>query len=121
MLLLYRDGIIVEEARKIIKSDVYKILEEHTKTVVTNEIIYKIECKTFIDRDELGNADKKLICLNNGVLNIETMELLQHSPNFNFMAKIPVNYDSKATCKRIDDVLLEILSSEYVELIKEWL
>ena len=42
-MYLYRDGIFVEEARKVIKSDVSKILEEHTKTTFTNEIFFKRE------------------------------------------------------------------------------
>lgn len=45
------------------------------------------------------NADKNLIPLQNGVLNLTTMKLEQHSPKFFFNWALPYDYDESATCE----------------------
>ena len=72
-----------------------------------------------IDREKF-NADKHMLNLNNGVLNMRTRELKEHSPEYLFFTKIPVNYDPQADCPTIKKFISDVLDEEQVQIIKEW-
>jgi putative DNA primase/helicase len=120
-IYVYKDGIYVEKGEEIIESFTEDSLKELNKPYDMNRVIKRIACSSYIDRKELGNVDKKYICLNNGILDIDNMNILPHDPEFIFMTKIPVNYNPDAKCDFIDETLAEILNPADVELIKEWM
>ncbi len=119
-IYIYEEGIFVKKGRDVIEEECEKILGKYARTNQINEIKNKIERLTRIDRKELGNVDKNLICLNNGVLDLRTKILDKHSPKYSFVNKIPVNYNSKATCNKIFNFLNEILIDEDHDAIQEW-
>ena len=58
--------------------------------------------------------------MNNGILDIETGQLLDHNPSFLFLHTLPVNYDPEADCPEIKKFLEEILSLQDISVIQEW-
>lgn len=76
---------------------------EHRK----NECVGHIRDKNYVDRDTI-NPDVNLINLENGVYNIETRELLPHSPKYRFLNKIPIKYDPSAKCPLFKKFLQEV-------------
>ena len=50
------------------------------------------------------NTDR-LINFKNGVLNIDSMELMEHSPKFGFQHQLPFNYDPNAECPEFRQML----------------
>jgi len=85
-----------------------------------NEVVNKIARKSLTKRENLGNKDVNLICLNNGVLNLKTMKLLPHKPEYRFMSKIPVNYVEGVKCPKIEDFIHDILYEDDIAVIQEW-
>jgi putative DNA primase/helicase len=88
-------------ADPFIEERVLDYLDEDANINMINEIANKIKIRRYIDRD-LVETDKKYICLENGVFNIDTNEFIDHTPDLIFFSKIPVKYDPIATCPEID-------------------
>jgi phage/plasmid-associated DNA primase len=80
-----------DEFRGIIRSYLPVLLQE---TKVINEV-YKLllmdDC--FISLDEL-NADENIINFKNGILRLDTMQLLPHSPTYNSTIQLPIDYNA---------------------------
>ncbi len=116
-LYLYRDGIYVQ-GENFVRSHIQTILQEQTSNHYLNEIIERVKGSTLINREDF-EVNKNLINLNNGVLNIETMQLAPHNPQFLFMQKIPVDYNPEATCPEINKFLEDTVGVHYVPIIYE--
>lgn len=63
------------------------------------------------------NNYENLICLNNGVLNVDTRELKPHSPDFHFSTKIDINYNPTETSCPNFQAYLETVFNNNQELI----
>lgn len=78
-----------------------------------NEIIGNIKARTYIDRDEFnGGEDERLLCVSNGVLDLETRELMDHSPDYYFIRALPVEYDPDAKPTAIEEFLSDVTERE---------
>jgi len=55
----------------------------------------------------------------NGVLNLETGKLLEHSPQYMMLEQSPVIYDPDAECPKFDDYLDKYLDSQYHNVLQE--
>jgi len=71
------------------------------------EVIHHIRWGSYVDRPFFVPPED-YICLRNGVLNLKTGELKQHSPSYGFLNQIPVTYDPNAKCENIDAFLTEV-------------
>ncbi len=113
----YTDGVYTpwkeSQIRHLIKDLVGKLA---TRTEMA-EIINQLKYTKVISRSEL-NKDKRLN-LSNGLLDLETRTLDEHTP-FNFSTiRIPVKYDPDATCPKIDAFLHDVLDDTDVKGIYE--
>lgn len=77
-----------------------------------NEIIGSVKRGTYIDRKEFLNNNEAEVCLQNGVLNIETRELKRHIADKHFIVQLPLTYDAEAKCPQIDSFLDDVTSSD---------
>lgn len=59
-----------------------------------NDVIQAIFSSSKVPRVEKMNDHEDLICLNNGVININTRELVEHSKSFYFDSCVNVDYDA---------------------------
>ncbi len=119
-IYVYINGIYDSDGRNVIRVEVEQILGPDCKTHYVNEVVNKIARKSIIKRESLGNNNVNLICLNNGVLDLRTMKLLEHSPKYRFMSKIPISYNPKLECPKIEDFIHDILYEEDINTIQEW-
>lgn len=119
-IYVYIDGVFIEKGKDIIEKEAEDILEEAAKTYIITEIKNKIERLTKIDRNKLGCRDKNLICLKNGVLDLKTKKLLEHSDKYMFINKILIEYIPEAYCKNVFTFLNDILIPEDIECVQEW-
>ena len=89
---IWRDDL----AEIIIKRLVQQVMGDSATRYDQNEVISAVRIGAFhgLDRDHLfwEGTPKHLICVKNGVLNIETEELKDHSPEYHFLAKTPVEF-----------------------------
>jgi len=119
-IYVYLNGVYESSGKDIIRAEVEQILGPNCKTHYVNEVVNKIARKSLTKRENLGNKDVNLICLNNGVLNLKTMKLLPHKPEYRFMSKIPVNYVEGVKCPKIEDFIHDILYEDDIAVIQEW-
>jgi putative DNA primase/helicase len=68
-----------------------------------------------------SECDKKFVAFNNGILNIETLEFLDFSPEIIIKTKIPHNFNLGAVQTDVDAALLAYAcgNSEVVQLLEE--
>jgi len=120
-LYVYKEGSYCLTGDIILKQEIKSLLEERQtawKSSFESEILKYIYTENVVDREDLIQPPH-LICVNNGVLNIETGRLGKHSPTYHFFYKIPVNYDSKATCPMFKKYLKSTIGKGYLSFIQE--
>jgi len=77
----------------------------------------KLELKT-----ESWNKEKHLLPMRNGILNLKTMELVEHTKELRMTWQLPFDYDRNAHCEPIIDWLHETVEhSTQVELLQAYL
>ena len=116
---IFRGGYYVP-AINFLKGEVEEILGSLSGGNTKNEIISKLQDMTLVERD-IFNPPTNLINLKNGVFNITTKELLSHSPDYNFLTQIPVEYKPEADCPAIKKFLGEVLYPEDIPVMQEFL
>ena len=120
-IFVYIQGVFKDCGRDVIKAEVENQLGSLCSTHYTNEIINKIIRKTIVPRDSMGCKNINLICLENGVLDLNNMKLRNHSSKFRFMSKIPIVYDKNARCPKIEKFIFDVLYEEDVDTMQEWI
>ena len=95
-----------EKAKSIIKEETEKRIVECTEKDC-NEVIAKIKRKTYKDLKDF-DSEPNLLTLENGILNLRTMELKPHTPLNLSKVLIPVNYHKPRT-DNIEDNLQKTL------------
>jgi putative DNA primase/helicase len=114
----YEDGYYKRRGRAKIRQLVNYYLEDKTSEYYKREIIGVIKDSKHIERDEL-DQNPNLINLKNGVYDLETDELLPHSPDYYFINQIPINYNPNAECPKIKDFFKDVLYPDHVPLMQE--
>jgi len=84
-----------------------------------DDVVKTIMDRTYIGRNQLMN--KTFICLENGILNMNTLEFFDHSPKYYQINKIPVKYNPKADCPRIKEFLKQVLYEEDIKCVEEFI
>ena len=118
-MYIFREGHYVP-AMNFLRGEAQEILGSMATTQIKNEIIGQVMDMTLVDR-EIFNTDPNLINLQNGVLNLETKEILPHSPDYCFLSKIPINFNPEATCPIILKFFEEILQEKDIPVAEEWI
>lgn len=117
-IYIYQNGVYKRDiAESLIKEFVEQVMGESGTRYDKNEVIDRIRCRTY-ENWSFWNQPKNLICISNGVLDVNTLTLEPHSPEHHFLTKIPVwyipqNEFEKLSCEnRIDKFFREVLPSE---------
>lgn len=116
----YNSGIYHNNGEARIKEISIRTLQHEATTHIINEIINTTKIRSFKDRNEVENSPF-LICVENGILNTLTGEFNDHTPEKIFFSKLPIHYEPNTTCPRIQKFLAEILYSEDIKVIQEFL
>lgn len=82
-----------------------------------NEILDKVRRLTYVSITELD--DPFLFCVENGILNIATKELIPHSSDYLLTRKLEVRYDPNATCPKTLEFLSSTTSEKNLQLLLE--
>lgn len=120
-IYVYDKGIFINKGKDLIETKCEEYLGEFGNMNLVNEIRSKIERQTLIDREDFEKKHNDLVCIENGVLNIKTRELFEHSPDYGFINKFPLKYNANARCPLFFDFIDEVLySEEEVLKMQEW-
>ena len=96
-------------------------LKEKAENKQVKEIIESIRRKTYYDRDDLDKQPKNIKPVGNGLLNLQTQELLKFTPEYIFLNKININYKEDAKCDKFLLFLKQVLQSNIdIKIIQEW-
>lgn len=118
-ILVYDGGVYIYNGEKIIAKEIQFILGCNNSMRITNEIIGHIKRSTYIKREEFENIPKHLLCLENGVLNLKTMELEKYDENVMFLNKLPISFEENIGCPQIIKFFNEVLNQEDLPVIQE--
>ena len=105
-------GLYLNLGDSVIK-EYLEILNPKIRTHTVNEIIQKIKRRTFVDRDKFDN-NTNIINVQNGLLDIWTGELKDHSPDFLSIVQLPIIYEPNASCPKILRFLGQVLHPQDV-------
>jgi len=110
---IYRQGIYIPQGKTYIKEYVNQILDTNYTTTLCNQVIDKVEVRTYIDQKQLFNEENPYkIAVQNGILNLVTYKLETFTPNERYFNKIPVTYKPGTQCPNIQKHFQEVLKFE---------
>lgn len=113
---VYNDGLYHPTGADFIKSECKKLLgDEFTRNRV-NETIAYIQADTHTDPRDIDNG---WINLENGLLNPETMEFIDHTPDIFTIRRIPIVYDPDADCPVFKEKLAEKVDIATMTVLQE--
>ncbi|NJD51826.1 MAG: hypothetical protein FIB07_03060 [Candidatus Methanoperedens sp.] len=112
------------------KTGTYKDGNKTLKTICANnelintknkfvELKLNVEGRTYISRNDFI-VPEGLVNLKNGVLNINTMELIDKSSDYNFLEQIPIDYNPKAESPYFNKFISEVISKGNIKLLQKW-
>lgn len=103
-LHVFRDGVYRDDGREVIRTAGQRLMEEwgaasQWKKGIADEVYEWILLKSpaLWSRPPLNR-----ICLQNGILNLQTGQLDPHSPDWLSSIQLPVTYDPCANCPELD-------------------
>ena len=117
----YQGGIYSRISTALVKSRIREIISEHgidLATVSAIENTYKQltypEKKHYLPSDTMLDADENIIVFQNGVLQLDTLELKPHSHDFKVTRKIPCNWNPDAPHKNLlfDNYILHLAGDD---------
>ena len=118
-IFAYENGFYNKNGSDYIKKLVHTYLGSATTIKAKDEVIAAIVDTTpHRDRSSV-EPDSRYINFNNGIYDIKTNKLLEHSPEFKFLQKLPINYNPQAKCPKIMKFFKEILKPEDIPVIQE--
>ena len=109
----YKDGYYGPKGEASIRELCRKKLGRASRDHYVSEVFHHIRDTTFRDAKDF-EVPANLLCLDNGIYNLNTWELEPHTPDLLFLAKIPVEYDPEAKAPAAFKRLGEWLSEDDV-------
>ena len=119
-ILYYNEGQYIPGGTNIINKQSEILTNGSLRNNDVNEVIGHIKRLTFTNRDILTKTNTDYICVNNGILNIKTLELTEHNPYKIFTQKVPHDYNPDAKCLKIEKFLSEILRQKDIPVVQEF-
>ena len=116
----YREGVHVRNGETKIKETVHELLEGTESSQFCGEVIGKVQRATYTDRSEFTEHSEHKIVLQNGILDLDKLELQGHTPEWLALTKFPVNFKKEAKCPKILKFISEVARPEDIPLLQEW-
>jgi P4 family phage/plasmid primase-like protien len=82
-----------------------------------NDILFYVKAATYTDITETTNK----LAVNNGILNLNTLEIEQPNPGEFILTKLPVTYDKIAQCQTILKFLKDVFGEDQQAVIQEFI
>jgi len=117
----YEDGVYLPNGKSKIKEICREIFGQAYTPQLVNAVLFKIEGSSMIEPEKFyGTPVPELACVENGILNILTGELLPHTHERIFFNKHPVKYLPEQQADAWNNHLKAVLASkEDRELLQE--
>ena len=116
----FHDGIYRRNGETRIKEMVHNFLEGEESSQFCGEVIGKVQRATYTDRAEFTEHSKHRIVVENGILDLDTMKLNGHTPEWLALTKFPVSFREGAKCPGILKFISEVARKDDIPLLQEW-
>ncbi|MGV8050785.1 MAG: phage/plasmid primase, P4 family [Anaerolineaceae bacterium] len=113
----YEHGVYLDNGETILEALIEAEFPDFTNNKMVSDVIGKVKRRTYTDRD-LFNA-RHVINVKNGLLDLETLQLQPHSPDYLSTTQLDVLYNPAAKAPKIAKFLQEVAQSGDVTLIEE--
>ncbi|TWH82564.1 DNA primase family protein [Sedimentibacter saalensis] len=115
----FYDELSVVKLGKIIRTVLHEGRSNSWKSQHEQEIVKALQREAKCVEDM--NMEKDVINLKNGILNLDTFEILAHNPQYLSTIQLPISYDNKALAPRFIQFLKEITcgDNELIVVIQE--
>jgi len=121
---IYKEGIYKPNGRTSIQKICREILDKAYNTHYKTEITSKIESDTFVEPEEFFDKQNEypyMIPVQNGLLNLKTLQLKPFSHKIPFFHKIKANYIVGSECPQWELFLRQLgLTENNIETLQEW-
>jgi putative DNA primase/helicase len=117
-IFVYMEGVYTNVGKELIEGVSQARLGSQSNNRRVNEVVGHITRATRCDRSEF-DTDYDIINLENGMFDINKMELTEHTPDYLSLRKSPIIYNADATCPAIDKYIEEVVSPDHVQTIYE--
>lgn len=108
-------GIFLNGGATIVKKQI-ELLRPNTTTYEVREILNHIRHRTYVSRSDFdSNID--ILNTDNCTLNIHTLEMRPHSPDYLSLVKIPAHYDPDAKCPLLLQFFNQVLRPEDIPVV----
>jgi P4 family phage/plasmid primase-like protien len=107
---VFHNGIYEKDGERVISSYVESIKNPCTTNFV-NEVINHIKRSTYTKREEFDKYPN-LLTLENGILDMENMQLQEFDKDYLSLSRIPVFFNKEAKCPNIMKFISEIVRLE---------
>jgi len=113
----YEHGVYLDNGETVLETLIGAEFPELIDNKMVSDILGNVKRRTYTDRD-LFNA-RRVINVKNGLLDLGTMQLQPHTPDYLSTAQLDVLYDPAAKAPKIAKFLQEVAQSGDVALIEE--
>jgi len=83
------------------------------------EVLGNVKRSTYLSSERFYEPTP-IVVLENGLLDVDTLQVSPHTPDHYALSKLPVSYDPGADCPMIKKFLSEVLYPEDVPFMQEW-
>jgi len=113
----YEHGVYLDDGEVLLEELVEEEFPEHTSNKLIADVVGKVKRRTYVDRDAFNAGH--FLNVKNGLLDLDTLELKPHTPDYLSTAQINAAYDENAKAPSIQKFLREVARPEDVALIEE--
>lgn len=113
----YDEGVYRPDGEVFIKTFLETVFGEEEASKIAGKVIKLVKIQTYMERKHLD--PKHLIAVENGVIDLRTLEFKPHDPKNLIIQKLPVKYDPDADCPRIKKFFREVMHHEDIPVAEE--
>lgn len=100
-LARYKDGVyVIDSTQLLLESDLIRIMGNTYETKHKNNIASALRGLSATRARIPMRPSEPLMCVENGLVDLRTLELHPHTPRFMTMRKVPLRWDPNATAER---------------------
>ena len=113
----YEHGVYLDNGETILEALIEAEFPDFTNNKMVADVIGKVKRRTYTDRELFNN--RRVINVKNGLLDLGTLQLQPHSPDYLSTAQLDVLYNPAAKAPKIAKFFQEVAQSGDIALIEE--
>jgi putative DNA primase/helicase len=119
-LYVYCDGVYIPEGEVVVREISEKILKERGSTNKINEVVGHVKRSTYVRREDFDN-NPYMVNLLNGIFDLKKMKIISHTPKILMTSQLPITFDKRAECTKIENFIGEVVENDKIPLIQEFI